>query len=528
MDAYKQSRYRNPENLVSLETRMTWVYRRTGQAMAITSATTCAAFLCTLITPLAGVRSFGIFAAFTVFMDYVLVMSLFCTAVVIYHDRFESHGCFGCCCTDCSKTNPTPTEAARAALQSEEANGHVDVVGEFFRNKVAGFILVPWHRILIAVFLLTWISLAIWQTTEMQAIQKAEEVLQEDHPLQKAFTILENEFPTSDDDLALRVYYAWGIGEVDRSGVRLMYKPKDYGEPVFVDTFTFNETCQTEMAEACDRLKKDKKYEGLIKQNGGVGRALCFVEELAAYSVKGDLSDCNYMKNGGWKNETWQVPPENLGSLMDGFLREQSCNEESEIISSFYDTDIGWDGTTMKYAAISVESEKLQPFSTEPEDFTRAEYDQFVALAKDLESVSHACGVEEVIMTDMDQIFVFMNNQAIFVRTAGQSAILGIVIAFVMLLVATRVLHIAFLASFSIACVLVSVVGTMVMQGWDLGTTEAILIAITAGFSVDYCVHLAHAYESADGDSSARITAAFGDVSLAHSPCQYLWKLRSR
>lgn len=62
MDAYKQSAY-HPELLVDLETRMSWVYRRTGFAMAITSATTCAAFLCTLITPLTSIQSFGIFAA---------------------------------------------------------------------------------------------------------------------------------------------------------------------------------------------------------------------------------------------------------------------------------------------------------------------------------------------------------------------------------------------------------------------------------------------------------------------------------
>ena len=62
MDAYKQSQY-IPELLCDLETRMSWVYRRTGTAMAITSATTCCAFLANLITPLAGIQSFGIFAA---------------------------------------------------------------------------------------------------------------------------------------------------------------------------------------------------------------------------------------------------------------------------------------------------------------------------------------------------------------------------------------------------------------------------------------------------------------------------------
>merc|ERR1711935_651481 len=78
----------------------------------------------------------------------------------------------------------------------------------------------------------------------------------------------------------------------------------------------------------------------------------------------------------------------------------------------------------------------------------------------------------------------------IYMRTAVQSAIVGVAIAFVVLLLATRVFHIALFASFSIVSTLVSVVGMMVMLGWQLGSTESILIAVIAGFSVDYVVHL--------------------------------------
>merc|ERR1712113_440809 len=55
----------------------------------------------------------------------------------------------------------------------------------------------------------------------------------------------------------------------------------------------------------------------------------------------------------------------------------------------------------------------------------------------------------------------------------------------------------------------------MVMLGWDLGSIESILIAIIAGFSVDYVVHLAHAYEVAEGDTDERVTAAFGDMGIS-------------
>jgi predicted RND superfamily exporter protein len=68
---------------------MTWVYDRAGTAMTVTSFTTMAAFLCTCFTPITSIASFGIFAALVVLLDFIWVMTLFCTAVVLYHDYFE-------------------------------------------------------------------------------------------------------------------------------------------------------------------------------------------------------------------------------------------------------------------------------------------------------------------------------------------------------------------------------------------------------------------------------------------------------
>ena len=50
------------------------------------------------------------------------------------------------------------------------------------------------------------------------------------------------------------------------------------------------------------------------------------------------------------------------------------------------------------------------------------------------------------------------------------------------------------------------------MVGWDLGTVEAILISILAGFSVDYVVHLAHAFSHNYGTTNERIVATFSEM----------------
>jgi len=50
------------------------------------------------------------------------------------------------------------------------------------------------------------------------------------------------------------------------------------------------------------------------------------------------------------------------------------------------------------------------------------------------------------------------------------------------------------------------------MAGWSLGTVEAILISILAGFSVDYVVHLAHAFSHNYGTVEERIVATFSEM----------------
>lgn len=164
-DAYIQSQYL-PHVLIDLETRMSWVYRRTGLAMGITSWTTSAAFLCCLTTPLPGLQSFGIFAALVVFLDYVLVMTMYCTAVIIYHNRFENNARCGCCCP-CGPVVPNNTERARIAIAASDGEIKRDFVSEFFHTKVAGFVKSK-YRFMVFVIFFGWMGVAIWQAMKIE------------------------------------------------------------------------------------------------------------------------------------------------------------------------------------------------------------------------------------------------------------------------------------------------------------------------------------------------------------------------
>mmetsp|Transcript_19464 Transcript_19464/g.26917 ORF Transcript_19464/g.26917 Transcript_19464/m.26917 type:complete len:464 (-) Transcript_19464:102-1493(-) len=70
-------------------------------------------------------------------------------------------------------------------------------------------------------------------------------------------------------------------------------------------------------------------------------------------------------------------------------------------------------------------------------------------------------------------------------------------LAFVVLIVATGNLVLALISIVTIAGIVLTVlgVGAKLIMGWSLDVTESISAVILIGLSVDYCVHLAHAYK---------------------------------
>lgn len=478
--------------------------------MLLTSATTSLAFLCTVISPIAGTKSFGIFASLVIFFDYILVMSLFCTAVIIYHDRLEGEGGY-CSCYCCVKNDPSPTELALSKFNNND--GPVDDrITYFFREKFTKFILRPKSRFFVFTTMLAWIIVASWYTSKLEPTRTAEQALSEDHPLQRGATILNEKFPKTQKDRGTKVHFIWGLREADRSGVNQLYDPDFIGTPSFVEDFSFNEQCQVKMLDVCERLKIDTTFETLIKKNNqGLRNVECFVEELGAFNVLGDLSDCERVKTGDWKEQKW---PLNDTRLMQRFGEKKSCYGDRKI-QEFYRDGLGWDGNSLKFAGISVESAILDPFSTLPEETVRAHYDAFVKFGQELDVRMEQACQGKVLITDLDQKFIFMHNQRIYRTSAVSGSMVGVIIAFAVLLLSTQKFHIAFFATISIFGVLVSVIGSTTMMGWTLGTNEAILISILAGFSVDYVVHLAHAYVHASGSIESRVQEAFGNMGIS-------------
>ena len=537
MDAYKQSAFKGAKLNRDLKTRLSYVYRRAGTAMLITSATTCSAFLCTVASPIASTKSFGIFAALVILMDYILVMSMFCTAVVIYHDYFENPRvscCAHCVCQCCCPCVPViaPDERSTAkARAGKNDDVRQDRITEFYKGPFTDFVLDPVKRFSSMAVLFCWLCVAFYFMLQLEPTKKSEEFLDDEHPLQKAITILNEGFPVASDDRGAKMYFIWGVDDVNREGVNQMIKDDYIGKPTFDDSFVLTPACQEKIDSYVQavRLDVDGKYDPYVKNTASGLAVVSWLDEFKDWINGGGSSlfeDC--VRNPQKQGYTFPVGADDIGEAIARFAYEPSCSDDKPypgalMIETYSDmsrgtgllgTPFGFDGENLKVSAISLESSVLDPWSEIAETKAMEQYTFFMAEANVIDNLMAAdCG--PVMMTDIDQKYVIMNNQKIFRTSAVSGAMIGCVIAFFVILISTYNFFVAAFATFSILCVLISVVGAVTMAGWTLGTITAILISILAGFSVDYVVHLAHAFCETPGDKETRVKGAFADMGVS-------------
>jgi hypothetical protein len=144
-----------------------------------------------------------------------------------------------------------------------------------------------------------------------------------------------------------------------------------------------------------------------------------------------------------------------------------------------------------------------------PGEFTEM-YDKVMTYSDDLDAPSY---FGKPGMTDTMCKWMWMNTQKLYLSSTLTGVMLAILLAFLVLCVATNNIIIASLAVLTIACVVACVIGMMYLAGWELGNIESICLTILAGFCADYIVHLAHSYVECP-DTSSRITRV--EYSVGH------------
>lgn len=66
---------------------MSYAWKRTARAAAVTSSTTSVAFMANVLSPMMPIQSFGIYAAIIIIVNYFLVIMVMPPAVIFYEDK---------------------------------------------------------------------------------------------------------------------------------------------------------------------------------------------------------------------------------------------------------------------------------------------------------------------------------------------------------------------------------------------------------------------------------------------------------
>jgi 5-methyltetrahydrofolate--homocysteine methyltransferase len=85
------------------------------------------------------------------------------------------------------------------------------------------------------------------------------------------------------------------------------------------------------------------------------------------------------------------------------------------------------------------------------------------------------------------------------------------------ILFSSRSFILTLFATVSVGFVLTSVTAVLVGMGWTLGFIESILFAILIGISVDFVIHLTHAYASLQGKAPRDERTRFALISMGPS-----------
>eukprot|EP00441_Pelagodinium_beii_P047546 CAMPEP_0197622544 /NCGR_PEP_ID=MMETSP1338-20131121/2808_1 /TAXON_ID=43686 ORGANISM="Pelagodinium beii, Strain RCC1491" /NCGR_SAMPLE_ID=MMETSP1338 /ASSEMBLY_ACC=CAM_ASM_000754 /LENGTH=1119 /DNA_ID=CAMNT_0043192285 /DNA_START=159 /DNA_END=3518 /DNA_ORIENTATION=+ len=522
MDQYKMSSYR-PEICVDLKTRMNWVYARASWAMFITSATTCAAFICTAASPLPQIQSFGIFSAFVIAADYILVVTWFPAVLCVYHNYLEQRPCCPCCCcgagTDsgackfgwrmqelwpCTREHQTSTEIVGARGPGEEPQKRM------LEKAISG----PFAKFLgsrygapgtLAAFFVLLIPAAVL-ASQIQPLTRSEESLPADHPFQRLWTLSGEEFGSSAQTTNTPVHLVWGVGPIDNDGINILRQGGEAkGALVWDDTFQFDEAAQQHIWNVCEEVRKMEapNLENFLSRDKdspeSYGEVKCPLDDWKAWLER----------VGG---PGFPLPLAQLKDEMTAFMNSNTTNAYGQDVPLKDVIALGYDQDTnaVRSIIVTVTSQLQSRASHSSEKLSKA-YNAFEDWISELNDESGRLGAP----TTANKVFqvsdgdfngpnwVWMHTQGLFRESAITGACVGTVLAFIVILCATQQIIIACSAFITIASILVTVIAMMKIANYELGSTTSICITILAGLSVDYVVHLAHAYNDSEADGRA-------------------------
>ncbi|XP_050405808.2 protein dispatched homolog 3 [Patella vulgata] len=518
----------------SLAHRLSSAYRKSTLSMFVTSVTTMAAFASTALTPLLATKSFGIFSAVLIIIDYISVIIFFPTIVIFYHVKIKK-----CCtnfCSCCLKNTKESTQITDNLIDNDFCQNEVTetvvkkqpgMLVRFFRDKYFKFVThgkIRW--ILISGFAVLVLFMLI-SCSRLKPDNEQIQFFKKNHNYGKAANYRANSFLPDAIDYPLSLTLLWGLKEQDLSSCHFS-DVKCKGTVHFDDNFDPNSVeAQKSYQKLCDKLYNMSEEESRrlkVKRHLLTNKPVmhCFAKNLNEF-LKLDTQVTGLDTSLPWDyNKTrdfvkmrspliYNITGMDLTSvpvldiaisfwLYNRFLMNQT--KDYKFFNGLIGEQEGPYSTSIipvpnvkvgnKIKSLSIELIlTINPLTTGFKDgITLVEaWEDFMIEQKSTMPASLQGGFQVGW-----KVWHWFYVQRVLYENAIMGILLGLGLTTIILLISIQNIITSLLASVTIVMVTICVIGVIPLLGWKLGVLVSLNMCLVVGLSVDYVVHLAEGY----------------------------------
>lgn len=574
-DAWKQS-FVVLSSQDDLYTRMVWTYSRAVAAMTVTTVTTAFAFLLLLTSPIMPIATLGAWAALIITVQFILVITAYPCVLVLWQCYFRNRSYLGFgrvnCCSPLSRPfrQPAISPGHDIDIGSEDVGNlsptatstpnnsprlvttlHEVVTGSSDRNTHRGetsnsgtaaetierpsqpsacnyrfveqIFRDRWITVLFKIrYILVVCAVAMLVTcTVLACLLKTSE--REDRPLRRynpnevAVRHIRDELPTTLENDFLEVRLTWGILDISHQGSNY-YDRDEVGEPIMDKSFDLKpKEAQDFLLETCRNIRK--RTELVLKDTEHDSASRCWIEDFSNWRSK---------YRGKKEFETFKND-ETLGFEILSFAKEE-VNGEMPYMKYIEEKDVILSLKTDQVVATELRFLSQQKWQS-PLGENQAEYKRWENITNELNKNGPPSMKNCFATSGYPWVFAITQETLLFSMRPGIGIML--MIAFIIMCIATGNLTIAVLTTCAVGGVLGIVFAFVYIVGWDLGVAECLSAVISVGYAFDGVAHIGKAYaESDEGSQEQRtrdgltalgISVLFGTLSTATSALMLLF-----
>lgn len=470
-DTWAESgREHNPDDK---QARMIWTWARASLAMAATSTTTIFAFIATSFTPLVGVRTFGIFTACMVGMNYYMVITVFPCAVLIW-DKYVA--------------------AKPPCRVRSDADVKPSLVLRFFTKYYTPFILRKAVRLatlvvlslIVLVFCVVAGALTVPDDQDLELYPVGTNV-RDSRDLFDEFAERGNE--------GVQIVVAIGIEGIDQSGTDPYEGRNDKGEVVWdekMNLWPYPGDPISSLINICRDFPGNEDLQIQIEPGWTTANATP-PYEVSCFPYGVDAA----IKRSG-QTFTSEQQFKQLYPQVNTQIGYQ--NEWNSIDSRLYFAYIVFN-TSLPESASFLTGEPVR-------DAWYEAVDEFN------EDAAHS--TVQTLVTTFDNYWAYFNIQGLLYSSFVSGVFISLAFSWVVLTAFTQNPIVSTIAIVVIGGCVATLLTIFVIAGWKISVVESIAAIMVVGFSVDFTVHVVHSYlECTEDTREARTAFALNTVGVS-------------